>query len=92
MDTGHIISGMAGGLSTVVMGISSISNAWETLNSEEATFIEKLSAGAMGATTGISALMTVMKGAGSIINSVRAATELKNAADLTSKIVTGDAT
>ena len=76
MDTGHIISGIVSGLSTVAMGLQSMSNAWNTLNDEEATFMEKLTSGAMGATMGISALMTVLKGYESFTASINAQKKL----------------
>jgi hypothetical protein len=42
------------------MAISSITNAIETFKNEEATFASKLSAGAMAASMGVTALMTAI--------------------------------
>jgi hypothetical protein len=82
MSFGKTISGMASGFSTVAMGISSVVNFIDVLEDESASFTTKLTSGAMAATMGISALMTVMKGLGAIIGSVTLYTNLKTAADL----------
>ena len=72
MSYGNIIAQMAGGFSSVAMGINSVSNAIKTLGDEDASLTTKLSAGAMAATMGIKALMTTYGGLKTIIDSVNA--------------------
>lgn len=84
MSIGNIMSSMAGGFSSIAMGINSISNAFKTLKDENADFSTKLTSGAMAATMGIGALMTVMKGLGSVINSVNAYKDIQNAKEMIS--------
>ena len=74
-----MLSSMASGFSTIAMGVNSVTNAIETLSDEDADFTTKLSAGAMAATMGLSALMTGLKGLSSVIESVNIYTGIANA-------------
>jgi hypothetical protein len=56
------MSKFASGLSTVAMGISSISNAIDTFKNPDSTWIEKLTSGSMAAVMGISMLRAVIDG------------------------------
>jgi hypothetical protein len=84
---------MASGFSSVAMGISSISNAFDTFEDEDASFTTKLTAGAMAATMGVRGLSAALGFLSTFINSVTTATNLKKAADLAgaaaSKIAAG---
>ena len=69
---GGVISGFAQGLSTVAMGVNSISNAFNALGNEEASVSQKLMASTMALTMGIKAISTVLKGAGLAYDSFNA--------------------
>ena len=92
MDTGHILSGMASGVSSIAMGLSSITNAWNTLNNEEATFVEQLSAGSMAAVMGLQGFMAAFKGVRALYDSIQAAQKIKSIADTADLVLTGKKT
>ena len=92
MSIGNVAASMASGFSTIAMGITSITNAIDTLNDDDASFTTKLSAGAMAATMGIRALTTTLGGLNTVVNSVRTATAMKEAVDMASAVATGKQT
>ena len=82
MSVGNTFVKMASGLSTVAMGMSSISNAAKTFSSDSATGLEKFSAAAMAAVAGTNMFMTALKGANTLLAAHKAAQTMIEIANL----------
>ena len=82
MNVGNTFVKMASGLSTVAMGISSISNAAKTFSSDSATGLEKFSAATMAAVAGTNMFMTALKGANTLLAAHKAAQTMVEIANL----------
>lgn len=70
---GQHMSGMISGASTVAMGLSSITNAIETINDTDASWTSKITAGTMAATQGIRMMSTAVNGAKTVFSIFSAA-------------------
>lgn len=82
MSVGNTFAKMASGLSTVAMGMTSISNAAKTFSSDSATGLEKFSAATMAAVAGTNMLMTALKGANTLLAAHKAAQTMVEIANL----------
>lgn len=82
MSVGNTFVKMASGLSTVAMGMTSISNAAKTFSSDSATGLEKFSAATMAAVAGTNMLMTALKGANTLLAAHKAAQTMVEIANL----------
>ena len=76
MSIGAALQGIASGASKVAMGINQVSNFFSQLYDENADFTSLLVSGTMAATMSISALMTVLKGATTVMTTYNMAKEL----------------
>ena len=89
---GNSVTRIAQGFSSVAMGISSVKSAIDTLGDADATWIEKLSAGAMGATMGLQALMTVIKGVSAVTAALNTVQGVNNALNASAVVLSGQKT
>ena len=82
MSVGNTFVKMASGLSTVAMGMTSISNAAKTFSNDSATGLEKFSAATMAAVAGTNMFMTALKGANTLLAAHKAAQTMVEIANL----------
>lgn len=82
MSVGNTFVKMASGLSTVAMGMTSISNAAKTFSDDSATGVEKFSAATMAAVAGTNMFMTALKGANTLLAAHKAAQTMVEIANL----------
>lgn len=89
---GNSVTRIAQGFSSVAMGISSVKSAIDTLGDADATWVEKLSAGAMGATMGLQALITVIKGVQAVTAALNTVQGVNNALNASAVVLSGKMT
>ena len=68
MNLGNSLVKVAGGMSTLSMGINSLSNMFDTLGDSSATGLQKFSSVAMGSVMTIQGLMVVVKGINALLD------------------------